>query len=761
MRYSQDIPADPQAQTDPEQPGIDIREYLRVLAKYKWGIMSMALIAGLIGLYSAYKAVPIYRSTAKLQIQPPQVNMGIGSVNSMYYQRHAAFYVTQYELIKSWSVAELAADKLGMLDADHLEGQVQAVDPGFSWRNLIPEALRTSPRSVSTDERRDRIIAGVQRGIQVSPVENSELVRVSIDSANPDQAARRANIIAESYIEFLKDKHLLGITSNQSWFSSRIGQAARDLENAEKALQDYRERKGLLEVAGDVGMAQNQRLQLALSGRETARQNKLALENIFRQIEQAGSESSGLANVAGLDTRGVVPQLKADLNDAVRNVTTLAQRYGPKHPKMIEAQALVRTSRQVYEEELVLEADRVVVDYQRARQEEADFSRQLSDAEVDIRDLNRDRAELTRLVDAVDASRGIYEQLRSGEKTTGVLESGSQKINASIIEFARPAHFPIRPDKQRIVMIWAALGLAVGLGLAFLLNYLDNTFKSSEEVENKLALPVLGSLPQLKLDTTDELAPMSHFLDKSQSAFSEAIRTIRTGVMLSTLDKPQTVIAITSSVPGEGKTTLAINLAHSLAQMKKTILIDADMRRPMVRKAKKIDKAKPGLSALITGEATLEEVVDTKEIDPLHIVHAGVVPANPLELLSSMRFKELINHLKTIYDVVVIDSAPALAVSDALVVSQLTDALLYVVRADATPYQAAQAGVKRVRRADAPLLGAILNRVVTGKAGYYGKYGKYGRYYRSYRYGTYGRYGYYGDYYHEYYGQRGKETEKA
>jgi uncharacterized protein involved in exopolysaccharide biosynthesis len=148
MRYSQDIPADPQAQTDPEQPGIDIREYLRVLAKYKWGIMSMALIAGLIGLYSAYKAVPIYRSTAKLQIQPPQVNMGIGSVNSMYYQRHAAFYVTQYELIKSWSVAELAADKLGMLDADHLEGQVQepAVDPGFSWRNLIPEALRTSPR---------------------------------------------------------------------------------------------------------------------------------------------------------------------------------------------------------------------------------------------------------------------------------------------------------------------------------------------------------------------------------------------------------------------------------------------------------------------------------------------------------------------------------------------------------------------------------------------------------------------------------------
>ena len=273
----------------------------------------------------------------------------------------------------------------------------------------------------------------------------------------------------------------------------------------------------------------------------------------------------------------------------------MSLRYGPKHPKMIDAQALVQSAQQLYGEELDLEADRVVLDYQRAQQEEADFTRQLNDAEVDIRDLNRDQVELTRLVNAVNSSRGLYEQLRSGEKTTGVLESGSQKINATIIEFARPAHFPIRPDKKRIVMIWAVLGLAVGFGLAFLLNYLDNTFKSTEEVENKLALPVLGSLPQLKLDKADELAPMSHFLDKSQSAFSEAIRTIRTGVMLSTLDKPQTVIAITSSVPGEGKTTLAINLAHSLGQMKKTILIDADMRRPMVRKAKKIAKTKPGL----------------------------------------------------------------------------------------------------------------------------------------------------------------------
>jgi succinoglycan biosynthesis transport protein ExoP len=207
-------------------------------------------------------------------------------------------------------------------------------------------------------------------------------------------------------------------------------------------------------------------------------------------------------------------------------------------------------------------------------------------------------------------------------------------------------------------------------------------------------------------------------------------------------------------VPGEGKTTLAINLAHSIQQMKKTLLIDADMRRPMVHRAKKIEQPRPGLAALMTGEATFEEAHE-ENADGLHVIPSGTVPANPLELLSSQRFKEMIAELQEVYEVIIIDSAPALAVSDALVVSQLADAQLYVIRADATPYQAAEQGIKRLRRVNAPLMGCVLNQVVSGGGGYgYGKYGKYGRYYRYYRYGRYGygRYGYYNaDSYHDYY----------
>jgi capsular exopolysaccharide synthesis family protein len=226
--------------------------------------------------------------------------------------------------------------------------------------------------------------------------------------------------------------------------------------------------------------------------------------------------------------------------------------------------------------------------------------------------------------------------------------------------------------------------------------------------------------------------------------------------MLSTLDKEQSIIAVTSSVPGEGKTTLAINLAHSIGQMKKTLLIDADMRRPMVHRAKKIEQPRPGLAALVTGEATFEEASEVLE-DGLHVIPSGTVPSNPLELLSSKRFKNLIHGLQEEYEVIIIDSAPALAVSDALVVSQLADALLYVIRADATPYQAAEQGIKRLRRVNSPLLGCVLNQVVSGGRGYGYKYGKYGRYYRYYRYG---RYGYYNaDQYHDYYGEEEGDRE--
>ncbi|NND43881.1 MAG: polysaccharide biosynthesis tyrosine autokinase [Xanthomonadales bacterium] len=732
------------AEATPERQ-IDIRQYLAVLLKYKWAILSVALLTGLIGLYMALKAVPIYASQARLQVERDTSTQVLNNPLGMGIYNYE-FYETQYQLMRSWGVAELAAAKLGMLDVPE-QTTVQANAGMFGWRNWLPASLQAPPRTLTADEMRANRIASVKGAIRVQPVENSQLVGISIQNANPERAANMANAVAEAYIEFLKDKNLENLQTDQTWYSSRLETARDDLDRANQELQDFYERQDLLRGGTNEGGAslQSQRLQAALSNQGEAENTRLRLERVYRDIVNARNGQGSLENITELEPRGVVRALKASMIEARQAVTTLQQRYGPKHPRMINAQSRLENAQAEYRTELDRVAESVVADYRRAQSAEATYTSQVEQAKTEIRTLDRNLAEQQKLQDRVQTAKAIFERLQSGEATTGMLGSGSQKPNVTIIEYARPSLTPVRPNKQRMVMIAVVMGLMLGVGLAFLLDHLDNTFKNPEDVESKLGLPVLGSLPKLKLEKDDALRPMREFKEQHKSAFSESIRTIRTGAMLSGLDRDHNVIMVTSSVPGEGKTTLSLNLAYAIGQMKKTLLIDADMRRPMVGKAQETAKTQPGLAGFVSGEHSFEECVTRSETADLTIMHAGTVPPNPLELLASKRFEKLIEELRSEYQYIILDCAPALAVSDALVVSRLSDALLYLVRADATPFQAAEEGVRRLRRAEAPILGVVLNHVQARGRGYYGKYYRYG-----YRY----RYGYYNtNYYHDYYGQ--------
>ena len=285
--------------------GLDLREYIRILFKFKWGILSLALLAGLMGLYMAYKAVPIYSSSATLQIEKEQNNLLAGGF--MWPNFQIKFYETQYELIRSWGVAELAAQKLDLLDADHLEGDVVVPkEPGFSWRSLIPSFLQIKKPVITPEIRRANIINGIKGGTEVGAVNESQLVTITFESADPEWASRKANAVAEAYIDFLRDKNLADITGDQSWFSSRMVQARDDLERADNALQDFYDRQGLMQTSEGVDVLQNQALQIALTGREDARQQKLALERLNREIGSAQANGTALDTITALNTRGIV-----------------------------------------------------------------------------------------------------------------------------------------------------------------------------------------------------------------------------------------------------------------------------------------------------------------------------------------------------------------------------------------------------------------------------------------------------------------------
>ena len=355
-----------------------------------------------------------------------------------------------------------------------------------------------------------------------------------------------------------------------------------------------------------------------------------------------------------------------------------------------------------------------------------------------IRDrYNRKEFTLAKLEREVASNRQLYDLFtqRAKETNTGDVPSAI----ARVIDPALLPKAPFGPNKRNIIGIAMLVALAIAVSIALLLEQLDVTVKTSSEVEAKLEVKAVGVLPRLRLPHGVRIERL--FIEENNGAFAEGIRSIRSDLMLSGIDSPQKVVLLTSSIPEEGKTTIACNLAFAFSQVKKTLLVEADMRRPKVARSLGGDEQRPGLSELVAGSAPLDECVYPADNSNLWVLQSGRVPLNPLELISSHRFGEMMETLKKAFDVVVIDSPPMQLVSDALVLSQYATSILYVVKADSTPYPLARHGLTQLKRVNEPALlglGVVLNQLDLDKANkYYGEYRGYGgRYYRRYGYSS-------------------------
>ena len=346
----------------------------------------------------------------------------------------------------------------------------------------------------------------------------------------------------------------------------------------------------------------------------------------------------------------------------------------------------------------------------------------LSSKEYKLKELQQD----------VDTKRALYDQFYtrfSETNATGDLKTA----NARITDKASIANLPVKPKKKLIIALAFVVSFMFAVMVAFLLNALDNTVKTSLEVEQKLGETLLGILPLLPTKRRQPNPSYTQYIEDPHSGYSESLRTIRTGLILSSLDNPDKIISVTSTVPGEGKTSTSLGLAFSLAQVGSVLLIDADMRRPSIHKALGLDNYKTGLSNLVAQTNTMEESIQSYEEGGFDVLPCGTIPPNPSELLSSQRFKDLITGLAKIYDRIIIDTAPCQAVSDALVLAPLVDNYVYVIKSDSTHVQHAKNGLKRIRHVNGKVLGVVLNRVDIKKAEkYYGE--DYSGYYDTYGY---------------------------
>jgi polysaccharide biosynthesis transport protein len=727
---------------EPQQPEIeqlDLVRYWRAIARNKWRILALVTLVGLIATLYAYSLKPVYRATTTVMIEGSRTKAKGLSEDDLYIAYTGSsrdYYLTQFEIIKSRDFAERLVRVMGLTKHPEFDGS-QVSKP---WYAMLMPASKVAPGAAakgSDEELFDGVVGSVMGRTSLQPVRNTQLVKISFDSGDPELAARVPNTLATIYIVADLESRVDSTRRGTEFLARQSESLKEKLVQSEVALQQYREREKIVEVKGVSMAGASRQFEELASSLVDARRKRADLEAAYEQVNAArqGKAADTLESLPYLLRHPLVQRAKESESEAERRLSDVSKRYGPDHPRMVAAQTELKAAHENLTRQVNTVAQSIAKDYELARANEAAIERALGRAKGDIQSHNRKEFELLSLEREVAANRQLYDSFmqRAKESRAGDMQTAI----ARIVDEARTPKGPAGPNRQMIIGMALLAALLAGVSLALLIERLNNRVKASHEVESKLGVRAIGVLP---VTTVQPDAPLERmFSESNQNAFSEAIRTIRSSVLLAGLQSPHKVVLLTSSVPEEGKTTLATNLAFAFSQVKKTLLIEADMRRPKIARVLGQERNRPGLAELVSQGLPLGECIYQVPDSQLHVLQAGRVPPNPLELISSPGMDLAMERLKGEFEVIVIDSPPVQLVSDAVMLSQLATSVLFVVRADRTPYPVARHALSRLHRVDAPVLGVVLNQIDLEKAdNYYGEYSGYGnRYYR--KYGYYGK----------------------
>ncbi|MFZ2267540.1 MAG: polysaccharide biosynthesis tyrosine autokinase [Azonexus sp.] len=714
---------------DPEdqEEKLEILEYWRSILKRKKQILAFGLVFAVLAAAIVFAMTPIYRSTVTLMIEVGKAK--VVTIEDVYSgaTQNREYFQTQVEIIKSREVAIRAIQKAKLWETEEFDPRPKG--DSMLANLLVSVGLKEDPVAIEWNEGNmaEAIYPAFVGRVSIEPVRLSQLAKVTFESSNADLAARVANTLALTYIESDMDARYQVTQQASTWIQERLASLRVKLEESERTLQAYREKAGIVDMKNVGQSGAGQQMMEVTSRLVEARLRRAEAENAYNQIKSA-KKSGDLTSLPAVIRNPIVADALRQESQAERRLAELTQRYGTEHPKYMQAEGELKSARENLQRQVETVVASITQEYEVNKGTERSLVGQMAAARGGVQDINRKEFELTVLEREVESNRQIFDMFVKRAKETSI-SSDLQTPVARVVDAAVVPDAPIKPKKSQIIMIAFVLGLFVAMLAALLLERLDNTLKTSEDVESKLKTPLLTALPLL---TDKEVARESTariFIDNPKSLYAEAIRTARTGVLLSALDIPKRLLLVTSGLPGEGKTTFAINLAMAHAHTKKTLLIDADMRRPAISKGLGLPTGVQGLSNLVSGAAKLEDCLQHLEGSSLAIMSAGSIPPNPVELLLSQKFKDTMDHLLAIYDVIIIDSPPVELVSDALVISSMATGVIYVTKAMSTPWQIARRGLQRIRRADGQVLGVVLNNLDFVQAEkYYGEYSGYGKY---------------------------------
>jgi len=694
-----------------EEKEIHLRDYLKVIKKRRYTVYTFFTIVFVVVLIGTLSTTPVYKATAKVLIE--RVEPYNFSMMYPYYPPYdPEFYETQYQLIKSKSVALKVVNMLSL---------------ETTYENYFKDAKKVL--ADTKEKTKAEILADIiTSGLVVTPVKNSKIVNVSFMSTNPDFAQVIANSVARAYVDELLEMRMSASRYSLEWMTKKAEEEKEKLEKAEKALQEYMRVNDIVTLQDKIAITPEKlsEFNAQLIKAETRRKE---LESLYGKVMAIGSNIKEAETIPAIASDPTVQSLRNQIIKAEQNIEELSKKYGKKHPAMIRAEEELRVLEQKKEQEIKRVIGTIKNEYELARSNEQNLRRMLASSKAEALSLNEKFIQYGVLTREVETNRQLYDALIKRIKEQSVTEE-VQSVNVWIVEKAEKPKSPVKPRKALNLLLGIIVGLFGGIGMAFFFEYIDNTIKLPEDVEERLGISVLGVIPLLE---SKEESIIDLILKEPQSVYAESYKTIRTSILLSFADNPPKNVLITSMSQEEGKTVTSVNLAIAFARLGHSVLlVDADLRKPSVHTIFNLNNLS-GLSTYLAGATTDLEVIFKEPLSNLTVIPSGPMPPNPSELLGSSRMHDLISNIKSRFDIIIWDSPPLMTVTDGLILSKLLDATIIVVKAGKTTYEIVSRGLKILkgrRETDvaARVIGVVINAFdikKTDKDYYYNYYTYY------------------------------------
>jgi succinoglycan biosynthesis transport protein ExoP len=724
-----------------------LRDYFRILLKRRWVIVAAVLVVFGAVAIATMRATRIYDASGSIAINktdPMMLNFKDSANGGMGYT-DTTDIDTEVRILRSDLLALQVIKELN-LDKRQDGGNAAPGGLGLTTDALLPSSDATSV-----------LLSGFKSDLSVLSVPDTRIIDIHYRSPDKQLAARVVNTLMSTYVEQNFKSRFESTMQASDWLSKQLVDLQMKVETSQEKLVQYQKEHEILggDEKQNIITSKLDELNRQLTAAESARMEKESIYHLVQSQDldtvavaaNAAANSGEAGKASGAANSSLLERLREQQAELKIQAAQLSTQFGPSYPKVAQFNSQLKEIDAQIQIELRKALGRVQGEYEAALQREQMLHAALDKQKQEANKLNESAIEYSLLRRDVETNRTLYEGLLEKLKEAGVT-AGLHSNNFRTVDVARVPTVPAEPNVPRNLAFALALGLTSGIGLAFLLESMDNTVHTPEQAQVISSLPSLGMIPlgsrngndansKPRLSVTGSREAVELITQsRPQSQMAESYRALRTSLLLTSLGAPPKVILITSALPQEGKTTTSLNCSIVLAQKgSRVLLIDADLRRPSIHKALGMGP-RTGLSNVLTGSTTLEQATVRSSVLPtLFVLPAGTPPPNPAELLASANMSDILARLREEYDHIVIDTPPTLSVTDAVIMSTRADAVVLVIRSGQTTKQALRRARDILVRVNARVSGVLLNAADLNSPDYYYYYeyqGKYGsRYYQA------------------------------